>query len=261
MSQPLHLVVLGDSTAFTDNEGPKLPGTSHVYPTRLAAMIEEAAGRRVTTTVLARAGMMLRDAVRMTTKDQHVMFEVLPTADAVVVHQASLDVAPGGIPRGWETAVPFLRPARLRTPLRRAMAMAYPWIVRATSARMQRTPQSEVRKHYDLLLTQIRGLTRGRAASVVLGPTSHRSGYYAHAHPRLAEATRQIADIAAAHGFTFVTCWEHVEPFADQLNVDGIHWPPEAHEAIAKALAEALVPQLTGDAPTPGLPGGALDRP
>lgn len=254
MNEPLRMVVLGDSTAFADDTGPRLPGTEHLYPTRLAARITEAVGQPVETTVIARAGMMLRDAVRMTTKDQHVMFEVLPGTDVLVVHQASLDVAPGGVPRLWELAVPHLRPAWLRKPARKALARAYPWIVKATFARMQRTPQSEVRRHYALLLTQVRGLTRGKAASVVLAPTSHRSPYYAYAHPRLADATRDIADIATAHGFAFVECWEHVAPFADRLNPDGIHWPAEAHEAIATVLAGALVPQLLGEQPTPGLP-------
>ncbi|MDX1510288.1 MAG: SGNH/GDSL hydrolase family protein [Nitriliruptorales bacterium] len=250
----LRLVVLGDSTAFTDNTGPRLPGTAHLYPTRLAATIAEELGQPVETTVIARAGMMLRDAVRLTTKDQHVMFEVLPGADIVVIHQASLDVAPGGIPRLWELAVPHLRPARLRRPLRTAMTRAYPLIVRATRGRMQRTPQSEVRKHYTLLLTQVRGLTRGKAASVVLAPTSHNSPYYGHVRPRLADATADIARIAADHRFAFVPCWEHVEPFTARFNEDGIHWPPEAHEVIASELAKALLPQLTGERPTPGLP-------
>ena len=35
--------------------------------------------------------------------------------------------------------------------------------------------------------------------------------------------------------------WELVEPFADRLNADGVHWPAEAHATVGRAVAQAAL--------------------
>lgn len=253
MSEPLRLVVLGDSTSFTDHRGPQLPGEPTLYPNVLARELEAALDRPVAVTVVARAGMTAREAVKTVTKDRHVQFDVLLGADAVVVGVGSFDHAPGGIPPVVDAVVPHLRPASLRRRVRVALHTAYPWTVRATRHRRRRTSPVEFERLYDLLLLQVRGLARG-AAMVALGPTSHRAAYYAWRHPGHAAAEAHQAGIAARHGVPSVACWPVVEPHTDDLNPDGIHWPPPAHAAVGTALATVLADQLTGRAPRPPEP-------
>jgi diglucosylglycerate octanoyltransferase len=130
---PLSLVVIGDSTAFTDHQGPRLPGTPHLYPQVAATALAAAFDREVTPTVLARPGVTVRDAVRTVTKDQHAQFDVLAHADAVIIGVGSFDHAPAGVPPALEAAAAFLRPTAVRRRARRALATAYPWLVSATA--------------------------------------------------------------------------------------------------------------------------------
>jgi hypothetical protein len=252
---PLHLVVLGDSTAFTDASGPQLPGSSGLYPTVVAARLAASMGREVTTQVLARPGQTVRDTVRAATKDQHVMFEVLAHADAVVVGLGSFDHAPAGVPASVEAAVPYLRPANRRRRVRALLRAAYPYLVRLHRGRHPRTPPDEFERLYRLLLEQVRGLTQGRAAGVALGPTSHTSAYYGHRHPGVVHATSRQLAIAEEHGFVGVACWPHVRQHLPDLNPDGIHWPGVVHERVGSAVARALQEQLTGGRPPIGMPG------
>lgn len=246
----LRLVVLGDSTAFTDDVGPQLPDHPTLYPNVLAHRLEERLGGPVHLTVLARAGMTVREAFRTVTKDRHAQFDVLAGADAVVVALGGIDHAPGGVPGAVDAVVPFLRPPGLRRRVRRWLHRAYPWLVRATRWRLRRTSRTEFRRLFDRLLLVVRGLADG-AALVVVGPTSHRTDFYASRHPLHAAAEAEQLTIAEEHGIPTLRVWELIEPYADRLNPDGIHWPPAAHAAVAAALLEILAPQLTGEAPRP----------
>lgn len=252
-AEPLRLVVLGDSTAFTNEAGPQLPWDPTLYPTLLAEQLGSAIGRPVHPVVIARPGMTVREMHRTVTKDRHVQFEVLFGADAVVVGVGSFDHAPGGVPPSLEAVVPFLRPAGLRRRTRAALGALYPVLVRASRGRLRRTPPGEFERLYDGLLVQVRGLTRG-AAGVVLGPTSHRSAYYGGRHPRHAEAQAQQFAIAERHGYPCVASWPHVEAHLDDLNPDGIHWPRATHVDVAAALTPVLADQLLGRRATPGVP-------
>ncbi|MBW3619237.1 MAG: hypothetical protein KY461_03260 [Actinobacteria bacterium] len=253
MSAPLRLVVLGDSTSFTDDRGPQLPDEPTLYPNVLAGELAATLDREVALTVVARAGMTVREATRTVTKDRHVQFDLLLGADAVVLGVGSFDHAPGGIPAVVDAVVPYLRPAALRRRARIGLHAAYPWAVRLTAHRRRRTPPAEFERLYDLLLLQVRGLARG-AGIVALGPTSHRAAYYAWRHPGHAAAAAHQAEVAGRHGVPSVACWPFVEPHADALNPDGIHWPAPAHAAVGAALAESLAAQLTGRAPRPPAP-------
>lgn len=254
---PLSLVVVADSTAFTDAHGPQIPTTAHLYPQVVARRLSAALAREVVPTVVARPGLTVRDAVRTVTKDQHVQFDVLAHADAVVVGVGSFDHAPLGVPPTLELAAAHLRPAPVRRTARRALASAYPVLIRAHGGRRTRTPWPEFARLYAQLLDHVRGLTWGRVAGAAVGPTSHRSAYYGHTHPT--HPRRETATLALAedHGFRGVAAWPRVLPHADALNVDGIHWPAAAHEAVGEAVAAALLPTLRGHAPTVGLPAAA----
>lgn len=254
---PLSLVVVADSTAFVDQHGPQLPTTPHLYPQVAATELSRLLDREVAATVLARPGMTVRDAVRTVTKEQHTQYDVLASADAVVVGVGSFDHAPLGVPPALEVLATYLRPAPLRRRVRRGLKAAYPLLVRATGGRRTRTPLGEFDRLFGELLDHIRGLTLGRVAGVAVGPTSHRSAYYGHRHPTHARREAHQLAFAERHGYRGVAAWPLVAPHVEQLNVDGIHWPVPAHQAVGRAVAAALVPALTGDAPTVGLPPAA----
>ena len=250
---PFRLVVIGDSTSFTDDVGPKLPGDKALYPNVLAARIESAIERPVAVNVLARAGTDVREASRLVLKDRHAQFEVLMGADAVVLGIGSIDHAPAGVPAVVETIIPFLRPEGVRRFVRKHVYGAHPFLVRATGGRFTHTAPGEFARLYDSVLFQVRALARG-AAGVALGPTSHRSRYYGKGHPTLRAREAMQREIAERHGFPFVSSWDIVEPHADHLNPDGIHWPHVAHQDIAEALADRLIAQLRGEEPRPEPP-------
>lgn len=258
--EPLRLVVLGDSTAFTDATGPRLPGHPGLYPSVMARELVTVLDREVEPQVVARPGQTVRDTARALTKDQHVMFEVVARAHAVVIGVGSFDHAPLGVPPSVEAVVPYIHPDARRRHVRRLLHGAYPPLVRLQGGRRPRTPPAEFARLYRLLLEQVRGLTEGRAAGVTLGPTSHAGGYYAHRHPGITAATSRQLAIAAEHGFVGVPAWPHVRTALTHLNPDAIHWPSSVHERVGRALAARLVPQLLGNAPRigmPGTPGGA----
>lgn len=250
MTEPLRLVVVADSTSFIDGTGPQLPDTPHLYPQVVARRLAEELDRTVDLQVLSRAGRTVRDAWDVVGKDRHAQFEVLAHADAVILGVGSFDHAPGGVPAWVGAVTPFLRPDSLRRRARRLTHAAYPVIVRATDGRLRRTPAREFERLFELLCSQVRGLTRG-APTVVLGPTSHRSAYYGHRHPGHADGQALQFSVADRHGMATLAVWPLVEPHADRLNPDGIHWPATAHQAVGEAAAEALLAQLTGRAPTP----------
>jgi diglucosylglycerate octanoyltransferase len=251
--EPLRLVVIGDSTSFTGDRGPLLPSDPTIYPNVVRSLLEEAMERPCVVNVVSRPGTDSREAYRAVTKDRHLQFEVLAGADAVVVGISSFDHAPAGLPPVLEAIAPYLRPPALRRRVRKAMLDLYGVGTRLTGSRFARTPLPEFVRAYDGLLFQIRALTRG-AAGVVLGPTSHRSAYYGPGHPNR-EAREEIQfDIARQHGFATVACWPLVEPAADRLNPDGVHWPSDVHAAIGTALAAPLIKQLKGERPSPPAP-------
>jgi hypothetical protein len=250
---PLRLVVLGDSLAFTDATGPRPPDDPHLWPNVTARALEAALGRPVVMTVLARPGNDVREAVRTVLKDRHAQFDVIAPADAVVVAVGSFDHAPRGTPPVVDALVPHLRPAGLRRRARRLAHDLSPVIVRLTAGRRRRTPRTEFARLFGLLLDQVRGLTWGRAVGVVLGPTSHRSAHYGHTHPLRERTEAEQLALARAHGFRTVASWPLVEPFAADLNPDGIHWPASAHAIVGAEVAQALVRALSEDARV-GLP-------
>jgi hypothetical protein len=251
--EPLRLVVLGDSTAFSDDRGPQMPTDPGLYPNVVAALLEDALERPVAVSVLARAGYDVREAHRLLTKDRHAMFEVLMGADAVIVGIGSIDHAPTGVPAFAEALAPFLRPGWLRRRARLFLRQAHPYGARLTGSRFTHTPRGEFARLYDGLLLQVRSLTRG-AAGVALGPTSHRSRYYGGAHPTHPDRQAMQFEIARRHGFPVVSSWSIVEPLAGDLNLDGVHWPARAHADVGAALADRLAAQLTDREPRPPVP-------
>lgn len=252
----LHLIVLGDSFAFTDDGGPRLPGESHLYPNVAAGGLSDRLGQPVSASVVARPGCGVRDLWRTLTKDRHVQFELLPTADAVVVAVGSFDHAPAGTPPWLSAVVPYVRPSRLRRRLRRTLHEAHPRAVAWTRGCFPATPRSEFARLYHGILLQVRALSGG-AAGVALGPAGHASDHYARLNPHRARGERLQRGIAARHGFPLVASWPLVEPHLGRLNRDGIHWPVDVHAAVGAALADVLAEQLTGRAERPQLPGAS----
>ncbi|MCA1831611.1 MAG: SGNH/GDSL hydrolase family protein [Actinomycetota bacterium] len=251
--EPLRLVVLGDSLAYFDDNGPQLPSHPDLYPNIVARYVEREIGRPVSVNTIAEPGSTVRSTWRSVTKDPHVQFEVLMGADAVIVGVGSFDHAPVGVPPSIEALVPFVRPASLRRRVRKTLRTIHPFVIKWTRGRWTRTPEAEFARMFDAVLFHVRSLTQG-AAGVALGPASHRSEYYAHIHPHREARERLQVAIAGKHRFPIVASWPLVEPFVDQLNRDGMHWGAKAHRVVGEALAHELVKQLRGEAPKPAAP-------
>lgn len=248
---PRRLVVIGDSLAFTDDTGPQLPEHPSLYPNRLRALLGNATKQLWEVVVLAKPGADVRDAWRWLAKERHTQFALVAGADAVVVAIGSFDHAPFGTPPMLDAIVPYLRPEAVRRAARNTLRWLHPYVARVS--RGPRTSTAEFARLYDLVLRQVRGLTKG-APGVVLGTTLHRSRFYGGAggrHPGWRERERVQFEIAERHGFATVSCVPLIEPYAGRLNVDGIHWPPGAHAAVAGALAAPLIEQLEGTRPRP----------
>lgn len=246
MSAPLRMVVLADSTAFVNDRGPQLPSEPTLYPNVLAGLLSAELGQPVEATVLARAGMTVREAWKVVSKDRHAQFDVLAGADIVVVGLGGFDHAPLGVPEVVGTVVPYVRPAVLRSRLRKVIHQAYPWGARTVGLVLPRVPAKEFDRLYDLIMMQVRGLAQG-AAGLALGPTSHNSSYYGNRHRNRAASEARQLDIAARHGFATLPVWSHVLPAIDRLNPDGIHWPADVHASIAAEAAPLLLAQLRGE--------------
>lgn len=251
MTTERRLVVIGDSLAYTDDHGPQLPSHPSLYPNLVRDLLANATRQPWRVQVLARAGADVRDVWRWLAKERHTQFELIADADAVIVAIGSFDVAPFGVPGVLDAIVPYVRPAALRRRVRGALRAIHPLVARHSFG--PATPMSEFTRLFDLVLRQVRGLTKG-APGVVLGPTLHRSRYYGGTdgrHPGREARMRAQFEIAERHGFATVPCWPLIEPHADRLNVDGIHWPAAAHAAVAGALAAPLIEQLEGRRPSP----------
>ena len=238
--RPFRLVVLADSTAFTDATGPQLPDHPALYPNRVAAGLQAAWDREVVTTVIARPGTTVRELERTLFKDRHVQFDVVAPADAVIVGVGSFDHAPAGVPPAVDAVLPYIRSARRRRRARMLAHRAYPAIVRARGGYTTRTPWAQFALRYGRTLDQVRGLTQGRAHYVALGPTSHDGEYYGRRHPGHVVAEQAQLDLARTKGFTPVATWPRVVDHAAELNPDGIHWPAAAHAAVADAVLDTL---------------------
>ena len=241
----LRVAVIGDSTSFTDATGPLPPDADVLWPNVMARDLTNRIDREVAVTVWARPGVDALVAWQALTKDRHVMFDVVGPADVVVVAIGSLDHAPAGLPPVLDDVIPRLRPAGLRRRVRSAVRHVHPWVVRLRGAGGLRTPAAVFARRYGQVLDQARGLTMDRAVCVALGPTSHRARHHGGVHPRREESERRQLALAAAHGYRTVPVWEQVAPFADRLNVDGVHWPAEAHDAVGRAAAARIAEGLS----------------
>jgi hypothetical protein len=240
-AEALRVAVVGDSTAFTDDRGPRPPDDPVLWPNVMRARLEAALGRPVRCTVWARPGVDALGAWQALTKDRHLMFDVIGPADVVIVAIGSFDHAPAGLPPVLDTLVPHLRPDGLRRRVRRAQRATHPLIVRLRRARGLRTPADVFAGRYAQVLRQASGLTMDRALCVALGPTSHRARHHGGVHPRREESEARQLDLARVHGFAVVPVWEHVLPHVDRLNADGVHWPDAAHAAVGEAVADTII--------------------
>lgn len=243
----LRVAVIGDSTSFSDATGPLPPHAAVLWPNVMAHELATHTGREVSVTVWARPGVDALAAWQALTKDRHLMFDVVGPADVVIVAIGSFDHAPAGLPPVLDAVVPYVRPARLRRRVRSAMRALHPHVVRLRGARGLRTSADEFARRYGQVLDQAHGLTMGRAVCVALGPTSHRARHHGGKHPRRAESEARQLALARAHGYQVVPVWAHVEPFADRLNLDGVHWPAEAHAAVGRAVAVEVTASVAED--------------
>jgi diglucosylglycerate octanoyltransferase len=255
----MRLVVIADSLSFHGPDGPLPLSDDRLYPQVARAQLAAATGHEWTVDVIARAGWCMRDVWLALQKDVHLQQQVLIGADAVVMAVGSSDALTVGVPRVATLALSYLRPTRLRRRVRRALDDAHPTLIRLTGERLRWTPSSVYRHCWRKSIEGLRLFT-GDAPLCAIVPCPHDGPYYARSLRHLDAAIAETVALAADLAVPLVDLPALITPHLHRLNVDGLHWPFEAHADVGVAMAETLVPALrrttTGGTPARSAPQG-----
>jgi lysophospholipase L1-like esterase len=234
------LVVLGDSLTFHGPEGPLLLADPRLYPNVLAAALARQTHEPWDVAVVARAGWSLRDVWLALQKDVHLQQQVLNGAAAIVLAVGSTDPLPVGIPRAWSALVPYVRPTSARRALRRGIDRAHPHLVRATGASLRWTPASVYVHCWRKSVTALRLFAPDASLCAVL-PGIHVGPYYGGSNRHRAAYADLTRALAQELDVPLVDLAALTQPWLGALNPDGLHWPFGLHDAVADALAAALL--------------------
>lgn len=231
-----HVLVLADSLSFHGPDCPHPPGDPRLYPNVMAAAL----GDGVRADLVARLGWTARDAWWAVTKDPRVWGELVPRADALVLGVGQMDHLPAAVPTWLRDSIPYVRPGSVRRRVRETYRSLAPHAIRATGGRMRQLPQAATDHYLARVVEGVRHFRPGIPV-VLLGPSPHAAtSYPSHRHhaPAVAASRRW----AAAHGTGLVDLDPIVLPSlaAGTGNPDGMHWGWEVHDAVGRALAEAL---------------------
>ncbi len=256
---PLSLVVVADSTAFTDHLGPQLPTTPHLYP--------QVAARRARRRARPRGGRdrrrparddRARRGPRRSPRTSTSSTTCSPPPTRWWSGVGSFDHAPAGVPPSVEAVAAYLRPTAVRRQVRRGLKAAYPWLVSATGGRRTRTPLGEFDRLFAELLDHVRGLTWGRVAGAAVGPTCTARATTAAGTRRTRNARRTTSRVAERHGFRGVAVVAAGR--TARRRAQRRRHPLARRRARGRRRARSPLrscPPSTGAAPTVGLPAAA----
>lgn len=240
----VHLVLLGDSTAFHNHEE-RLPlDDPRLYQNVAAAEIETRTGRPVRVTALVRAGQCTPDVWRLVSKDVWTQQVVLPSADAVILNFAGGDMLPVGIPTWIKDLIPRVPQPEIRRRLRATYWDRHADLVRITKGRMRTVP----RKVSLELWPRIVDLTRFYSQAPVITLTCQpvRAPHHGDLDPHSRQHTDDLIAMAEERGVPYVDHYPIAEKAIDDLNpVDGMHWPDYMHQEVGEQLAEVVIEQLS----------------
>jgi hypothetical protein len=241
-----HVLVLGDSLSFHGPDQPYRPSDPRLYPNVMAEALGDALGEPVHADVVARIGWTARDAWWAVTKDPNVWGELVPRADALVLGVGGMDHLPAAMPTWLREGIPYVRPGSLRRRVRRAYAAASPHVIRATRGSMRQLPQAATDHYLARIVGGVHTYRPGLPV-VLLGPSPYAAPSYPsdrHHEPAVAAARRWCV----THDAAFVDLDPLVGPSlrSGNGNPDGMHFGWDAHEAIGRATARALVARGLG---------------
>jgi diglucosylglycerate octanoyltransferase len=230
------VLVIGDSLVFHGPERGELSTHPGLWPNVLAEQL----GAEVD--VVARLGWTARDAWWALTRDVHVYSVLLPRADALVLAVGGMDALPASLPTYLREGIAYLRPGRVRRPVRRAFLAAHPRVVRLTGRWMRVLPQAATDSYLSRCVRAVRVL-HPQTTIVAMTPSPHDAKDYGHVtsgHLPSVEASRAWA---RREGVPLVELDPVVGPSlaAGGFNADGMHYGWDAHADVAAAVAETLV--------------------
>lgn len=233
------LLVLGDSLAFHGPSRAELSTSPGLWPNVAAREL----GMPVD--VAARLGWTAREGWWALTKDPLVYSVLVPRARVVLLALGSSDQLPASLPTWLKEGIAYVRPGRLRRPLRRAYHTAHPHLVRATRSRLRVLPQVAT----DAYLTRcVRGVRLFHPGVPVLGvvPAPYDAAYHGRATRLHAPAVTAARAWAAREDVPLVDLDAVVAPHlaAGRMNPDGMHWTWDVHAEVGRAVAQAVRQEL-----------------
>ncbi|TXH41622.1 MAG: SGNH/GDSL hydrolase family protein [Actinobacteria bacterium] len=243
---PVHVLVLGDSLTYHGPERAELPADPRLWPNVMARALCPALGRgsEVRVDLVARMGWTARDGWWALTKDPRCWGEVLPRADAVVLALGQMDQLPAAVPTYLREGIPYLRPASVRTVVRRVYRASAPPVMRLTGGPWRQLPQPATDAYLGRIVQAVRYWRPG-VPIVLLGPSPFDSPYYPAAAGH-APAVAAARSWSIANEVSFVDVDPLVLPSLRDgtANADGLHWSWRSHDLVGRALAATLGDQL-----------------
>ncbi|MCC7077266.1 MAG: hypothetical protein IT198_09085 [Acidimicrobiia bacterium] len=240
----MHLVLLGDSTAF-HNHRERLPlDDSRLYQNVAADRITALTGDKVRVTALVRAGQCTPDVWQLVSKDIWTQSEILPRADVVVLNFAGGDMLPVGVPTWLKDLIPRVPQPELRRRLRRLYWDRHADLVRLTRGRMRTVPRSVSLELWPRIVDLSRFYSQAPVLSLTCQPV--RAAHHGSLDPHSREHTDDLIAMAEAKGVPYLDHYPLAEKALDDLNpVDGMHWPDYMHEEVGIRLADLVLEQLS----------------
>jgi diglucosylglycerate octanoyltransferase len=240
-SQPLVVLVLGDSLTYHGPSEAHLPDDVRLWPQVMAATMQSSTGRAVRVDLFAREGWTARDAWWALTKDPSLWGRAVPAADAMVIATGGMDHLPAAIPTYLREGIRYIPRSKVRHAVRRLYAAVAPPVMRLTGGRMRQLPGPATTHYHRRVIQGVRHF-RPQLPIVMLGPAPFDSPYYpVNGHHDT--AVRAAATLAAQENCEFIDVDDLVWPSLrdGSANPDGMHWSWATHAAIGRTVAERLV--------------------
>lgn len=229
------MLLVADSLTFHGPQRPELATHPALWPNRVAAALD------LKVDLVARIGWTARDAWWAFTRDPVVASVLLPRADVVVLGVGGMDQLPAWLPTYVRDGIAVIRPGWLRRRARAAFRAVDSPMTRLVDGRLRMLPQGATEAY---LTRCVRGIRTFRPLVPILGflpPPFHPAAF--------GGVTRTHAPSVAAlrvwgerESVSMVDLDAVVTPYAEKglLNVDGMHWGWEIHEAVAAQVIEVL---------------------
>ena len=235
----MSVLVLADSLAWHGPERGELLTEPRLWPNLVADKL----GTSVD--VVGRQGWTARDAWWALTKDPRVYSLLLPQAEVVLLAVGTMDQLPVAVPTYLREGIVRLPTPWLRARAKQLYDVANPAVVRYTGGPLRVLPQRQTDHYLTLCVESLRQL-RPTLPIVSVVPQDWVSRYYPSNRPHAgaASAARSWGERLQV---PMVDYERVVAPYIPGgINIDGMHWGWEAHEAVAAETADVLAQLVRG---------------